>query len=592
MLSRLRVATAYLGELFDGGSAFTVPAFQRPYDWGAEEALQLLDDVSRAAGIDAPELAEPDYFLGTLLLLADEDVVLPGTNGSVAGERQEYAIIDGQQRLTTLTMIFAALRDLAAETDSITSRLAELVMVPASSVQRRGDKLAAMYRLSLSGVDSPHFLRYVQRPGGMLDKLDDDAEDGTRGRGRILEVRDALMATLTQLSREQRDTLASFLLDRCQVVITMSSGIDRAHRLFTVLNERGKPLRRNDILKVEVLGGLAPSESGYAARMWEATERLLGPDFESFFSHLKQVHGRSSKTVVTGLRSLIAESSSARDFIDDVLLPYAKIFAHIQSCRVAPAADAAPLARHLYYLNRLRSEDWIPAAMLALQKYRDRPDTALALVRGIDRATHVTRILCQGGGKRTSRFNHIIKAIRSGAAVDDTASVFQLSRDELRSTKFYLKNLYRRNQPVCRLLLLRINDHLSGTLVNVDPSDLSVEHVIPTKPGPNSNWRVLYKEPDVREAATESLGNLTLLPEKLNDRMRNYDFEEKRTLIVEHYETQPMLKIVRDVVEAENWDLATVASREMRFLEALSLIIGVDVRDAAMERPGGSRDVA
>jgi uncharacterized protein with ParB-like and HNH nuclease domain len=63
MFQRLRLASLALGELFSAGTSFSVPAFQGPFDWGPDEALQLLDDVTRAAGIDAPEQADPDYFL-------------------------------------------------------------------------------------------------------------------------------------------------------------------------------------------------------------------------------------------------------------------------------------------------------------------------------------------------------------------------------------------------------------------------------------------------------------------------------------------------------------------------------------------------
>lgn len=588
MFPRLPVGSRVLCELFSDDIVFSVPSFQRPFAWGPEEALQLLDDVSRAAGIDAPDSGEPAYFLGTLLLLTEPGNDVPGPrepNGeegsvpAVAGSRRTYIVIDGQQRLTTLTMLFSILRDLGA--GQAQPRLAPLISVLDS--ESAEDGLAVVdFRLTLNGVDRALYRRYVQRQGGTIAIPDGEGGEEDAGTARVLEVRDALAATLSQLSAGQRDALATYLMERCHVVITLSHDIDQAHQLFIVLNDRGKPLGRNDIIKVEVLGGLSPQESDYARRRWDSAEQLLGVDFEAFFGHLKAVHGRRRATVVTGLRSLIAEAGGARLFIDEVMIPYARIFARIRDCRDTPPAEGDELARRLYYLGRLRGEEWVPAVMVAMRKYAGNPDRALDLVAAIDRLAHLMRIQCQGGGRRVTRFNQITLAIASGKVVDGTADIFQLNREELRNAKFNLRNLHRRNPPVCKLLLLRINDHVQGSIAARDPKDLSVEHILPVRPSATSNWRVLFPEPEQREAATQCLGNLTLLPERLNDRARNRDFDDKRSLIAEHFRSGPMLEIVHDVVTAAQWTYDVVAARELRMLEALSAVIGLELGDAAM----------
>ena len=76
----------------------------------------------------------------------------------------------------------------------------------------------------------------------------------TSSAARILEVRDRLVSDLLDLEPEQRRQLIQFLLERCYVVFALTASIDRAHRMFMVLNATGKPLARNDILKAELLG--------------------------------------------------------------------------------------------------------------------------------------------------------------------------------------------------------------------------------------------------------------------------------------------------------------------------------------------------
>lgn len=581
MYARLRLASLALGELFSGRAFYSIPGFQRRFDWGPEEALQLLDDISRAAAIDMPEgemeFADPDYFLGTLLLLTKNGNAPPGSGGDEAGALIEYEIIDGQQRLTTLTVLFAVLRDLGEISMKQVAPLIEL-----SGADAHNPSLPS-YRIQLNGRDRDLIQRFVQRSGGTLTEPDDQAEDVCIASSKLIAVREALLGALREYEPAQRTVLLGYLVEKCHVVVTLSYDLERAHRLFTVLNERGKPLRGNDIIKVELLGSLATDERVYAIEKWDEVELLLDDSFEVFFGHLRAVMGRRRGSMVDGLRSMIKEAGGARAFVDDVLLPYARIYARMRSCRSGPLPVGDPLSMHLYYLWRLRGEEWVPAVLMALKTYWDDPETKLALVRAIDRIAHVARILCEGSGRRTTLFGQVVKAIASGEARDGSAKVFTVSREKVRNIKFHLRDLHRRNQPICKLVLLRINDHVSGTLARVDPASLSVEHVLPHRPPVTSGWRKLFADPEVRALATQSLGNLTLLPEKLNDRIRNKDFEDKREHITTHFGDGDLLGVVSDVVNAQVWDRDMVAGREARFLEALSEIIDIDVRDAAMD---------
>ena len=578
------------GELFSGRAVYSMPGFQRRFDWGPDEAIQLLDDILRAAAIDTAEddrdSADPDYFLGTLLLLTNPGNPLPGSRGDDAGGLIGYEIIDGQQRLTTLTVLFAVLRDLGATTDRKVAPLIEIL-----EAEARNSPLPS-YRIQLNGRDRHLFRRFVQKHGGTLIQPDDLADEVCIASCKLLAVREALLVALRQYEPAQRIALLKYLVEKCHVVVTLSHDRERAHRLFTVLNERGKPLRGNDIIKVELLGSLATSEREYASEKWDEIERLLDDSFEVFFGHLRAVKGRRRGSMVDGLRSMIREAGGARVFVDDVLLPYAHIYARMRSCRRGPLPVGDPLSLHLHYLWRLRGEEWVPAVLVALKTYADAPEVELALVRAIDRIAHITRILCEGSGRRTTLFGQVVKAIDSGEAKDGSAKVFSISREKVRNIKFHLRDLYRRNQPICKLVLLRINDHISQTVTLVDPAVLSVEHVLPHRPSVTSGWRVLFADPEIREAATQSLGNLTLLPEKLNDRIRNRDFADKREHIVTHFGDADLLGVVSDVVSAEAWDRVVIAAREARFLDALSEIIGIDVRDAAVGQRSDAMDAA
>ena len=89
-----------LGRVFSDDYVFEIPEYQRPYAWTTEQAGELLDDLLTAAAGDA----NSSYFLGSIVLIKEPDVPLA-------------QVVDGQQRLTTLTILLCVLRDLTANAE-------------------------------------------------------------------------------------------------------------------------------------------------------------------------------------------------------------------------------------------------------------------------------------------------------------------------------------------------------------------------------------------------------------------------------------------------------------------------------------------
>ena len=90
--------------------------------------------------------------------------------------------------------------------------------------------------------------------------------------------------------------------------------------------------------------------------------------------------------------------------------------------------------------------------------------------------------------------------------------------------------LYKRDQQVCKLLLLRLNDEMSRGTTLLDPSDYSVEHVLPQRPERHGEWRRWFPDAEEREACTESLGNLVVVTQRAERAARNQEFARKREI--------------------------------------------------------------
>ena len=138
-------------DLFSSPFHFSVPRYQRPYSWTTAEAGQLLDDVLAAAGIGGdPAAAEPDYFLGAILLLDGRGGDLPKARER---EPRMFEIVDGQQRLVTLAILAAVLRDLATERWRWggRNRLDQLVAADTAATRLKGVRFRIELRAQRAG---------------------------------------------------------------------------------------------------------------------------------------------------------------------------------------------------------------------------------------------------------------------------------------------------------------------------------------------------------------------------------------------------------------------------------------------------------
>ena len=176
------------------------------------------------------------------------------------------------------------------------------------------------------------------------------------------------------------------------------------------------------------------------------------------------------------------------------------------------------------------------------------------------------RLLCHGSAKRQRRFAQVIDAIAGGDEIASGAGPFQLTRDEQRTLHYNLRDIHQRAPSMCKLLLMRFDDELSGLLPSYDPADFSVEHVLPVRPSVRSGWRDVIPDPAERDACTHSLGNLILLTQKQNDRARNEDFARKCEIYRTPEPGKPILAITREVIASPTWTADDIRRREAHLL--------------------------
>jgi len=259
---------------------FRVPEYQRPYVWGREEISDLLDDLTFAM----TEKPDFEYFLGSFVFQSKPAAPDSGQ------EFDENDLLDGQQRMATLLMLFAVLRDLSANPKA--------KKICQSSIYQEGNEFANVperTRLVFTIRDKvQRFINeFVKADGGTNREEDLKRLISKHG---DLSVRNMAAAILEirRFFRENPNTkpeaLLQFLLNKVLLIYVSTEDLEDAFRLFMILNDRGIPLRNSDILKSMNLGALEQEEEKVKyAKMWEKAENELGDDFDRFLHHVRTI---------------------------------------------------------------------------------------------------------------------------------------------------------------------------------------------------------------------------------------------------------------------------------------------------------------
>jgi len=241
-----------LGQILTDQIRYEIPPYQRPYSWETGNVEQLLDDVWEAF-----QAQDDEYFIGSLITIEKK-------------KAEHYEVVDGQQRLTTLNLIFARLRD--ALDEPAKSTLGAIVL-PKNVLT--GEEEAP--RLILRSRDQAFFRLHVlaAKPLGDTDRKKIEKEQDAPKR-RIIENLGTIDAFIADKTRQTLMLFANFLLTRVYVVFVTTKSLQSAHRLFNVLNARGVPLSNADLIKNMLFGKLPGGLTGAQNSMsagWSSKKR-------------------------------------------------------------------------------------------------------------------------------------------------------------------------------------------------------------------------------------------------------------------------------------------------------------------------------
>lgn len=544
MLKPIDAGEIQLGKLFTAEFDFAIPDYQRPYAWGRDETLQLLDDLQGALDRDTDE----PYFLGSLVLVKQRGV--PGAE-----------VIDGQQRLTTLTLLFAVLRDLAADS-ALRADIHKFIEEPA--VVWAGT--LAKPRLRLRDRDTKFFRQYVQTQGqissliGLSDNLTTtDAQRAIRDNAKALQV------ALSDLSDQDRMRLFMMMASRTFVVVVSTPDLHSAYRIFSVMNSRGLPLTPPDIFKADVVGAIPEEDRSDYAEIWEDLEEELGRDeFGALFLYIRLIFAQAR--AVRGLLVEFPEQvlkpyvpGNGKAFIDAVLQPYAAADQRLINHDFAAGGLWNNVNAWLARLAQLDNDDWRPAALWALKSHPDDPVFLDGFFRRLERLAASFLLRRVYATPRVQRYLELLKQLDAGEGLG--AEAFELSDDEKQATRERIGGEIYLVFPVRKYVLLRLDSMIAqdpGASYSHDR--ITVEHVLPQKPRAASRWVQDFSE-DQRLYWTHRLGNLVLLNRIKNSEAQNYDFDVKKAKYFTSGNGAATFALTTQVLTHHEWTPTVVENR-------------------------------
>ncbi len=543
MTQGLRAQESTLSDLLRPGIEMAMPPYQRSYSWDKEEANDLLSDLQEASENGAA------HFIGAIVLVREDDGRL--------------LIVDGQQRLTTLTILLAVLRDLETEQ----TRADALHALIADEKNGLLDKGVA-WRISLNHIDGPFFREAVQTRGATLrrDIEPNDSESQKRMHGNT----EFLITTIKKMKVEDRHNLTETITSRLLLVRVAVQDWDGGYTVFKVLNTRGKAPNSHDIIKTDLLerSNLTVSEANKFSRQWSEHEaRLGGSGFDDLLGQIRVLHSRSAPTGPTGFRKAVLGRTDARNFLTTELPTYVDAYVTISKGDpdFGELSDAVRIP-----LNHLRLIDhqlWRAPALRFLVAHDGNPQTALDFFTKLERFAFAMMLVVTERKQRLKRYGRISDAADRPQTVLDDRGPMHLSRDERRKMKSRLHGRFGAFGQR-RAIALRLNAAIEGGRALSPDDGATVEHVLPRNLPEDSPWYYSWPSPAIHRELCETIGNFVLLSQNANQKADNGTFEEKKALYFQ--DGEPEYALTRDLKDQVTWTPEIVRTRTERLASILA----------------------
>lgn len=550
----MKATEAKLLAFLKKSTQFVIPIYQRTYSWTEKECRQLWDDIIRAGQNDAISV----HFIGSIVYIED--------GLSQVTQQAPLLVIDGQQRLTTVTLLLAALAEALGDAeplDGFTSqKLRNYYLLNPYEV---GDR---HYKLLLSQTDKTSLTSIVSNS-------DQPADVSLR-----VTQNFALFKELMAGCKGDFTAVCNGLAKLVVVDIALSRDQDNPQLIFESMNSTGRELSQADLIRNFILMGLQPNlQTRLYEQFWRPMEVAFGQEaynthFDAFMRHYLTVktgeiprldevydafkkHSRDTGTIGEEVEPLVKE---IRD--------YAKFF-----CAMAFGAETDPELKLAFHdLRELKVDVAYP---LLLELYADYTAGVLektdfvTIIRLIEAYVFRRAICAIPTNSLNKTFATFSKALEKDRYLESVKAHFLLLPsyrrfpfDEEFQRDIQKRDLYNFRS---RSYWLRRFENF-GRKERVAVDEYTIEHIMPQNEVVPKSWREALGDDwkRIHETWLHTLGNLTLTG--YNSEYSDKSFAEKRDM--EGGFAQSPLKVNADLGTLSEWNEVAIKARAERMAEA------------------------
>lgn len=559
-------------QLLLSGRQFYIPRFQREYSWEKKNYQEFIEDMIENLSIDKGMISWNQYFLGTMLFI-----------GNISeGTAQQISVVDGQQRLTTITILFSALSDkfrTLGKTE-LSSQLFKYVMTK--------DDDGNDVRILKSKTHYPFFAYYIQDLNKSNPTTPNSEEEIC-----IKETYDYFSDILTEkkikallLRKNGKDLVDSLsFIDilkaiRDQVlnstIITISTtDKEQANKIFEILNAKGKRLAHIDLIKnkvFEVLNKIEPAD--FAEEHWKDIKDTLysgkeSVGFATFYRHYwisKYKKSSSKKLYDDFLKDNVSKKvDSCKLFLQD-MLRNAKYYMEILNPNLSNYNNRKEYTWLVQSLKSLTNDFNIVQVRIALLSLFDVKDRNLISTKKfMDAILYLENFHFVYNALLTLRANKLEKiystfaiSLRNSTSKDETTRIINEKLFEPLDAiypsledfcaKFTELMYSKKDNPFnvkTKYALNRLNCYYSNK--EIFEADGSIEHLCPESQG----------------GLALNIGNLILLEQKINNAAGEKEYKDK----LRDYNKSQYKWIHKFCTDNPNWNESQIEDRASMMAE-------------------------
>jgi len=567
-----------ISKLFSPDYIFEIPIYQRPLSWNSENFNQLFEDIEDAINNEAVQ-----YFLGTLILQSSVE------------ENSRYAIIDGQQRLTSLVVLLAVIRDIS-KNNTLRQRVYNYLYQEEDEYKNIPEEM----RIIPWEDFRPIFKEYIYKLDGTLIYKNDILSgkikytDKNDARYHLFEAIDVFYQKCNLLTQDVLESYLKYLLNNVYMVYVKTETFDSAYKLFNVLNTRGLSLSTSDLLKSDNLSVIKNETlRNKLAHKWTEIEDMLGRDeFEYLFAFIRTIFlGEKAKlNIYEEYKKHILDKKiqTGEDFINHVINLSNMYKEKILEGFISTSNDKDNEYHNVVSLinKYIPYFDWIPPVLLFCHKFNN-DNYLFNFLKKFEKKIVLEWAAGFTPTERITSFNKTIKLIHeSNEANYVIENLFRVDSDETKKGRrariinfdnkdevkksFHTKlndqdfyNIYAGK--FCKYLLLRIDMQL-WEIENFPgyPGTITIEHILPQNPSEESEWNRNFKIEE-RDNWTNKIGNLVLLSGRKNSRAGNLEFNNKKKTYFSNKYTS--FRITQQIDDYLKWTTAELESRQKALIK-------------------------